>query len=186
MRTLLTIAALLAAPLTLTACVGDDGPAETVVSGGTDAETAAHNATPGHNADGTHVEDAGAAVAAEHTQGAHVEEHDHGSPHGGTVKPAGNGGHLELVVDGQNIKVYPLDGEENGLPVAGITGAQAIVQVEGGSATTVALAPMDDHLHGTLPAGATAYTAIVTVPVAGETRSARFEVGLDGDTDHAH
>ena len=38
----------------------------------------------------------------------------------------------------------------------------------------------------TLPEGVTAFTAIVTVPVAGETRSAQFEVGLDGDTDHAH
>ena len=129
--------------------------------------------------------DAVADLAAEHTQGAHVEAHDHGAPHGGTIKTAG-GGHLEFVVDGQSIKIYPLDGAEAALPVAGITGAQAIVQVEGGAASTVALAPMDDHLIGTLPAGATVYTAIVTVPVAGETRSARFEVGLDGDLEHAH
>lgn len=122
------------------------------------------------NADGGHAE---------------VEDHAHEAPHGGTVKTAG-GGHLELVVDGQDLKVYPLDGDEGALPVAGIAGAQAIVQPEGGSAQTVALAVMDDHLHGTLPAGVTAYTALVTVPVTGETRSARFEVGLDGDLDHAH
>ncbi len=111
--------------------------------------------------------------------------HDHGSPHGGTVKPAG-GGHLELVVDDGAIKVYPLDGAEGPLPVAGIAGAQALLQPEGGAALTVPLAPMGDHLHGTLPEGATVYTAVVTVPVAGETRSARFEVGRDGDLDHAH
>ena len=129
--------------------------------------------------------DAVADLAAEHTQGAHVEAHDHGSPHGGTVKAAG-AGHLELVVDGRDLKVYPLDAAEAALPVAGIAGAQAFLQPEGGAALTVALAPMGDHLHGMLPEGATVYTAVVTVPVAGETRSARFEVGLDGDLDHAH
>ena len=125
------------------------------------------------------------AVAAEHTQGAHVEEHDHGSPHGGTVKAAG-AGHLELVIDGADLKVYPLDGDEAALPVAGIAGAQVLLQPEGGAALTVPIAPTGDHLHGMLPEGATVYTAVVTVPVAGETRSARFEVGLDGDLDHAH
>ena len=124
-------------------------------------------------------------LAAEHTQGAHVEAHDHGSPHGGTVKPAG-AGHLELVVDGRDLKVYPLDAAEAALPVAGIAGAQALVQPDGGASLTGPLAPMGDHLHGAIPASVTVYTSVVTVPVAGETRSARFEVGLDGDLDHAH
>lgn len=157
---------LAASALTLAACQDAEAPADAAPAPATSP-------------------DAVADLAAEHTQGAHVEEHDHGSPHGGTVKPAG-GGHLELVVDGANLKVYPLDGAEAALPVAGIAGAQALLQPEGGAALTVPLAPMGDHLHGTLPEGATVYTAVVTVPVAGETRSARFEVGLDGDLDHAH
>lgn len=177
MRTLLTIAALLAAPLPLTACAGDDAPAETASAGESGPAAGTEDASADRAATG--------AVAAEHSQGARVEEHDHGSPHGGTVKTAG-AGHLEFVVDGGAIKIYPLDAAEAPVPVAGITGAQAIVQVEGGSATTVPLAPMDDHLHGALPEGATVYTAIVTVPVGGEARSARFEVGLDGDLEHAH
>ena len=151
----------------------------TVLAACQSAETDAEPAAAG--SDQAAIDDA----AAEHTQGAHDEEHDHGSPHGGTVKTAG-AGHLELVVDGQDFKVYPLDAAEAALPVAGIAGAQVLLQPDGGAALTVPLAPMGDHLHGTLPAGATVYTAVVTVPVAGETRSARFEVGLDGDLDHAH
>lgn len=138
-------------------------------------------------ADAAGAEVAGTETSAEPsgTVASEGEDHAHEAPHGGTVKTAG-AGHLELVVDGQDLKVYALDGEEAVLPVAGIAGAQAIVQPASGSAQTVALEPMDDHLHGTLPEGITVYTAVVTVPVAGETRSARFEVGLDGDTDHAH
>ena len=157
--------------ITLAACQGTElpGPGET---GQTPTDSSTSTA-------------AVADLAAEHTQGAHVEAHDHGSPHGGTVKAAG-AGHLELVVDGRDLKVYPLDAAEAALPVAGIAGAQAFLQPEDGAALTVALAPMGDHLHGMIPEGATVYTAVVTVPVAGETRSARFEVGLDGDLDHAH
>ncbi len=137
-------------------------------------------------ADAAGAEAAGAETsAAPPAAASEGDDHGHDAPHGGTVKTAG-GGHLELVVDGRELKVYPLDGEEAGLPVTAIAGAQTIVQPQSGSAQTVALAPMGDHLMGTVPAGVTAYTAIVTVPVAGETRSARFEVGLDGDTDHAH
>ena len=68
----------------------------------------------------------------------------------------------------------------------GIAGAQVMLQPQSGEAVTLDLMPMGDHLMATVPAGVTAYTAIVTVPVGGEARSAQFEVGLDGDTDHAH
>ncbi len=107
------------------------------------------------------------------------------SPHGGTVKTAG-GGHLELVVARPNLMVYVLDAEENTLPAAGIAGATALVQMEGGATETVALQPAGDHLQMAIPGDAPAFAAVVSVPVAGETRSARFEVGLDGDLDHAH
>lgn len=113
------------------------------------------------------------------------EDHTHGSPHGGTVKTAGSG-HLELVTEHTAFKLYVLDGNEQTLPVAGIEGAQAIVQIDGGGSETVPLTPMDDHLHASLPPTAAAYTAVVSVPVSGETRSARFEVGLDSHTQHAH
>lgn len=163
---------LLAIPLlALAACQDAEAPTPSDATSAPVASPAA--STPSATA-GTPSED--------HAEGG---GHDHGSPHGGTVKTAGSG-HLELVVDGRDLKVYPLDGNDAALPVAGIAGAQALVQPEGGSALTVPLAPMDDHLHGTLPEGATVYTAVVTVPVAGETRSARFEVGLDGDLYHAH
>lgn len=165
MRTLLLALPLLA----LAACQGAEFPKPSEI-GQTPSAPSTEASTPAEHADGDHAEGGG---------------HAHEAPHGGTVKTAG-GGHLELVVDGRDLKVYPLDGAETALPVAGIAGAQALVQPEGGSALTIALAPMDDHLHGTLPEGATVYTAVVTVPVAGEPRSARFEVGLDGDTDHAH
>ena len=165
MRSVLISTALLA----LAACQGAEAPSSP------DAATAPASASEASTPPST------AAAPEDHSEGGH----DHGSPHGGTVKTAG-GGHLEFVVSDGALMVYPLDGEEGLLPVAGITGAQAIVQVEGGSAATVPLTPMDDHLHGALPEGATVYTAIVTVPVGGEARSARFEVGLDGDLEHAH
>jgi len=112
-------------------------------------------------------------------------DHEHASPHGGTVKTAG-GGHLELVTEHTGFKVFVLDGSEKALPVQNIAGAQAIVQAEGGAATTIPLTPMDDHLHGVLPEGTLSYTAVVSVPVAGETRSAQFTVGLDSHATHAH
>lgn len=114
------------------------------------------------------------------------DDHDHGSRNGGTVKTAG-GGHLELVTEHTGFKVYVLDGSEKMLPVDGITGAEAIVQPDsGGEAATVPLTVMGDHLHGRLPEGTLAYTAIVSVPVAGETRTAQFTVGLDSHGTHAH
>lgn len=114
------------------------------------------------------------------------DDHAHGSPNGGTVKTAG-AGHLELVTEHTGFRLYVLDGSEKTLPVAGITGAEAIVQPEGGGETaTIPLTVMNDHLHGTLPVGTMAYTAIVSVPVAGETRTAQFSVGLDSHSTHAH
>jgi hypothetical protein len=119
--------------------------------------------------------------AAEHVAGG---QHAHGAPHGGTVKEAGSG-HLEAVVMGRNLLIYVLDANEADVPVEGIAGAQVVIQQQSGSVQTVALEPMADHLMATVPAGVRAYTAIVTVPFAGEDRSARFEVGLDGDFEHA-
>lgn len=113
-------------------------------------------------------------------------DHAHGSPNGGTVKTAG-AGHLELVTEHTAFRLYVLDGNEKMLPVAGITGAEAIIQPEGGGeTTTIPLAVMNDHLHAALPVGTMAYTAIVSVPVAGETRTAQFSVGLDSHSTHAH
>jgi hypothetical protein len=167
MNRLLPLVLLAAGALTFAACGGasEDAPAEDTATEAPGAGTAAAPA-PGDSA-------------------ATGDDHAHGSPHGGTVKTAG-GGHLELVVQGSNLLIYPLDGAENPLPVRGITGAQVLVQPQSGEAVTLDLAPMGDHLMATLPAGVTAYTAIVTVPVAGETRSAQFDVGLDGHTDHSH
>jgi hypothetical protein len=119
--------------------------------------------------------------AQDHAEG----DHAHEAPHGGAVKTAG-GGHLELVTEHTAFKLYVLDGNEQTLPVEGLSGAEALVQVDGGDSATIPLTPSGDHLRGELPAETFAYTAIVSVPVAGETRSARFEVGLDSHTQHAH
>ena len=166
-RTLLSLVALIATASLLAACQDAEAPADAVV---VPADAPLETSTPatapaGDNADG--------------------EDHAHGSPHGGTVKTAG-AGHLELVTEHTAFRLYVLDGNEQTLPVAGIEGAQAVVQIEGGGTETVPLTPMDDHLHATLSPTAAAYTAVVSVPVAGETRSARFVVGLDSHTQHAH
>ncbi len=171
----------LALALILAACAGDNGPAETADAG---AEATDHEHAPGTPAD--HDEPA---VTLPPTPGSEVHDvegdHTHTAPHGGAVKTAGSG-HLEFVPGDGTFAVYPLDAAEAALPVADIAGAQAVIQPRSGSAQTLSLEPMGDHLMGTLPGGVGAYTAIVTVPVAGESRSARFEVGLDGDFEHAH
>lgn len=159
----LTLTLLAASALGLAACGGDEPAAPP-------ASTPAAEAAPAPSETAPAVEG---------------EDHAHAAPHGGTVKTAG-AGHLELVTEHTAFRLYVLDGAEKPLPVAGITGAEALVQVEGGDAVTVPLMPMGDHLHATLPAGTMAYTTVVTVPVAGEVRTAQFTVGLDSHTDHAH
>ena len=162
---LISLLALTASALVLAGCQnGSDAPAAPAAPEAPGAPAPPATPTAGATAEG--------------------EDHAHAAPHGGTVKTAG-AGHLELVVDGRNLKVYPLDGSEAALSVAGITGAQVIVQPQSGEAATMTLAPMGDHLMATLPEGVTAFTAIVTVPVAGEPRTAQFEYGLDGHA-HAH
>lgn len=173
MRLLSVLALSLALPLALAACAGDNDPAEIPTPPADQAPASGANpvTTPPETPE-----------AADHATGG---EHAHGSPHGGTVKTAGSG-HLELVISGSNLLVYPLDANEAALPVEGITGAQIILQPQGGRTQPIGLTPMGDHLMATVPEGVGAYTAVVSVPVAGEARSARFEVGLDGDFDHAH
>lgn len=193
MRTLPTFAVLLALPLALVACTTDYAPADpdTVVVDedhmGDDHmdDTHADDPVGEDHADDGHLEaghmDDDHVMDEDHTDDAHMDD----SPHGGTVKEAGDG-HLELVVAGSALMVYPLDDMAEPIPVAAIQGARVVLHPQTGSEQTLPLEVMGDHLMATVPAGMTAYSADVSVPVADETRRAHFDVGLDGDSDHAH
>jgi len=61
----------------------------------------------------------------------------HTSPHGGTVKTAGNY-HLELLQKNGVLTVYLLDANEKLMPVAGAT-ATALLQTSNGQVITVKL-----------------------------------------------
>lgn len=113
------------------------------------------------------------------------DAHAHAAPHGGTVQPAGSG-HLEMVVSGGYLIVYPLDDAEQALSVEGIEGATATVQAEGGMEHAVPLTAMGDHLMGTMPEDMHHFSAHVRVPVKGETWSARFMVDSEDNAAHEH
>ncbi len=160
MRSLLALT--LALPVALAACTSGDAPeapAALPVQSSMDAGRAAPSPP-----DADHVEVA---------------------PHGGTVAEAGEG-HLELVVDGASLLVYPLDDRAEPISADGIRDATAVLHPVDGAVQTLPLVLTGDHLQVTVPDGMTAFSADVTVPMAGETREAHFEVGLDGDFDHAH
>jgi hypothetical protein len=111
--------------------------------------------------------------AAAHGHKAAGETHAHTSPHGGVVRTAGNY-HVELVLAGNQMTVYLLDGQEKTLPSQGLTGT-AMVQ-QGGKTASVKLAAAGlNQLRATLPAGATPTTAIITLRRGTETINARFE-----------
>ncbi|WP_185816777.1 heavy metal-binding domain-containing protein [Hymenobacter metallilatus] len=110
--------------------------------------------------------------AAGHGHNAAGETHAHSAPHGGIVRTAGKY-HVELVVKAGQMTVYLLDGQEKTQPTTGLTGT-AMVQ-QGGKTTSVALTPAADQLRGTLPAGATPTTAIITLRRGSETINARFD-----------
>ena len=97
---LISLLALTASALVLAGCQnGSDAPAAPAAPEAPGAPAPPATPTAGATAEG--------------------EDHAHAAPHGGTVKTAG-AGHLELVVDGRNLMVYPLDGSEAALSFAGV------------------------------------------------------------------
>lgn len=108
--------------------------------------------------------------------------HKHTSPHGGTVKTAGNY-HLELLQKNGVLTVYLLDANEKSMPLAGAT-ATALLQAADGKVTTVKL-PLTarQQFATTLDKTKAFKKAIITVAVNGQSVSASFDLTPAGRGD---
>lgn len=102
-------------------------------------------------------------------------DHKHGSPHGGTVKSAGDF-HIELTVKDGMVMAYLLDGKEKTMANAGVT-ATAVIQMADGQTSNITLIPSGkDGFMYTLDKIKKYNKAIVTFVNAGKTASASFDL----------
>jgi len=116
------------------------------------------------------------------------EDHKHGSPHGGDVKSAGTGFHMEAVVKDGMVMVYLLDGSEKTMSIAGAT-ATATIQTADGKISKETLKTMGkDGFMYILDKTKKYNKAIVTIKTSGKTASASFDLnkkaGDHKDDDH--
>lgn len=114
-------------------------------------------------------------------------DHKHGSPHGGVVKTAGTGFHIETVIKGQMVMIYLLDGTEKSMSIAGAT-ATATIQTTDGKISTAILKKMGkDAFMYTLNKATKYNKAIVTIKTGGKTASASFDLNKKiGIEEHKH
>lgn len=110
-------------------------------------------------------------VMAQHGAGVHK----HTSPHGGTVRTAGNY-HLELLQKNGVLTVFLLDANEKPMPVAGAT-ATALLQTSDGKLTTVKL-PLAGRQQFATTLDKTKFfgKAIINVAIKGQSVSASFDL----------
>ncbi len=132
---------------------------------------------------GAHTAHATPAPAGHPDPHARGEDHAHGSPHGGVVAVAGSY-HIEAVASKVGMLVYLLDGDEKALPISDVKGSVLLSTKDGKPPTEAPLEAMGNHLHA-MVSFAGAWTAVVTLHVAGETLTARFEGGPTG-SGHDH
>ncbi len=108
------------------------------------------------------------------------EDHEHTSPHGGTVKTAG-AYHIELVRQENKVLVYLLDAGEKTIGNKGVT-ATGIFQFDDKTTSNETFAPAgDDHFEVTLKKTGE-FTCIISLKVEGKTVSAKFD---KEDVEHA-
>ena len=117
-------------------------------------------------------------------------DHKHGSPHGGTVKSAGDF-HIEASVKDGMLMAYLLDGKEKAMKNTGVTGT-AIIQTADGKTLNIPLIPSgDEGFMYTLDKAKKYNKAIVNFTTGGKTASASFDLNAkakpasDGH-DHHH
>lgn len=111
------------------------------------------------------------ATFAQHSGG----DHKHGSPHGGTVKSAGDF-HIEVSVKDGMVMAYLLDGKEKAMKNNGVTGA-AVIQTSDGQTSTITLIPSGtEGFMYTLDKAKKYNKAIVTFTAGGKTASASFDL----------
>jgi hypothetical protein len=126
------------------------------------------------------------ATFAQHGNG----DHKHGSPHGGTVKSAGDF-HIEVSIKDGMVMAYLLDGKEKAMKNTGVTGT-AIIQTANGQTSNITLIPNgNEGFMYTLDKAKKYNKAIVTFTSGGKTASASFDLtekpkpAADGH-DHHH
>ena len=126
------------------------------------------------------------ATFAQHGSGAHK----HGSPHGGTVKSAGDF-HIELGMKDGMVMAYLLDAKEKTLKNENVKAA-AVIQTADGKTLSITLIPSgNEGFMYTLDKAKKYNKAIVTFTTGGKTASASFDLttkakpAADGH-DHHH
>ncbi|MBW0164195.1 MAG: hypothetical protein HYI21_05765 [Sediminibacterium sp. Gen4] len=117
-------------------------------------------------------------------------DHKHGSPHGGTVKSAGDF-HIEVSVKDGMVMAYLLDANEKAMKNTGVAGT-AVIQMADGQTSTITLIPNgNDGFMYTLDKAKKYNKAIVTFTTGGKNASASFDLtakakpATDGH-DHQH
>ncbi|MFZ6024473.1 MAG: hypothetical protein ACOYVG_08485 [Bacteroidota bacterium] len=107
--------------------------------------------------------------------GVNAQDHKHGSPHGGTVKSAGDF-HIEVAVKDGMVMAYLLDGKEKAMTNTGVTGT-ALIQTADGQTSTITLIPNGkEGFMYTLDKSKKYNKAIVTFTSSGKTASASFDL----------
>lgn len=102
-------------------------------------------------------------------------DHKHGSPHGGTVKSAGDF-HIEVNFKDGMVMAYLLDAKEKALANTSVT-ATAVIQMADGQTSNVTLAPSGKEAFMYMLDKTKKYNkAIVTFVSGSKTASATFEL----------
>lgn len=109
-----------------------------------------------------------------------ADEHKHGSPHGGSVKTAGDF-HIEVLQKGKALHFYLLDGKEE-IVKTGVVSASATVQTES-SITETSLRKEGDYYAMHVENVTKDLSIIVTFKIGDKTATAQF--GHD-DIPHSH
>lgn len=140
--------------------------------------------TPAPSAPTTPTSEAAAPPPAASAGHAHPDGDAHHPPHGGVVQTVADH-HLELSFTPGGLMIWISDKDQKPLDPAPFAG-MAVVNGPAG-VVTVKLDPMGEHLHAvtTLELGKPA-SAVVTLPIAGQARSLRFEVKAVGMSEHDH
>lgn len=121
-------------------------------------------------------------VFAQHSGG----DHKHGSPHGGTVKSAGDF-HIEVNIKDGMIMAYLLDAKEKTMSNTGVS-ATAVIQTADGQTSNITLIPNGaDSFMYTLDKAKKYNKAIITFATGGKTGSASFDLNVKKAEDgHKH
>lgn len=114
-----------------------------------------------------------------------AQDHKHGSPHGGEVKTAGTGFHMEAVIKNGMVMVYLLDGSEKTMSIAGATATATIQTVDGKISKETLKTMGKDSFMFMLDKTKKYNKAIVTIKTNGKTASASFDLNKKAVDHHA-